>query len=202
MPFNEFLKQLLGWGSTTPTCKKLKRRTAFVNGYSRWVDARTYLNWTPLIYKAYHYQKAGLQAKLRVQLVEQDNRSGFLLFFDPAIGAENFSFLFELLKDRLIEAGYVLHNSDQHVIRHKRYSELIEKYFLAPPAADVPGTNLCNQLYGNILLDYVKVNGHPGYMRLIANAYKDSFFSQPLPFNELLDKILKPEETHPLPLEK
>ncbi|MFD2245176.1 hypothetical protein [Pontibacter ruber] len=193
---------MLGWGSTSPTCKKLTRQTAFVNAYQQWVNAKTYLNWTPLFYKAYHYQKAGITGKLRVQLVEEHNLNGVVIFFDPTIGAENFTYLFELLKDRLLQVGYTLHSSDQHVTRHQRYTELIEKYFLTPPAADVAGTNLCNQLYGNILLDQVKVNGRPGYIRFVANAYADAFFSEPLPFNELLEKVLQPDEAPPVPDQK
>ena len=197
MPFNEFLKRLLALENKLPTCRKLKRSASYRAAYKKWVRAQAYLDWTAPLHKAYHYKKAGLPHNCRVQLVEEENRKGFIFFHDPTISADDFSYLFDYLKDRLLELGYCLHSMDELKKSHARYAEQVEKYILMPPAAEVPGSSLCNQLYGNITLDYIKINRHPGYLRLMANSYADAYFSTPLPFTDLLDKLLLADAPNP-----
>ena len=194
MPFNEFFRRLLGPDYGEATCTRLKRSGRHVASYKAWVEAQRYLGWTHLFFKSYHYTKASLTGQLRVHVVRDMNVHGAVFFYDPSIGEEEFSFLYDLLKDRALALGYTLHSCDTLKIRHERYTEQVEKHLLTPPASDLPGTSLCNQLYGNILLDYISVNKRPGYIRFVANAYNDSFFSQPLPFDELLEKVLQPNE--------
>ncbi|GHA60599.1 hypothetical protein [Pontibacter akesuensis] len=194
MPFNDFFQRLLGLTGKAPTCSQLSRSGKYAADYAVWVEAQEYLQWTGPLFKAYHYQKASLPAPQRVQLIQQENLRGAVFFYDPSIGADNFSFLFDLLKDRVLQCGYTLHSCDKLEVRHERYTEQVEKHLLTPPASDIPGTSVCNQLYGNVLIDYIKVNKHPGYIRFVANSYNDAYFSTPLPFEELLEKVLQPWE--------
>ncbi|WP_147383247.1 hypothetical protein [Pontibacter oryzae] len=135
-----------------------------------------------------------MASTLRVQLIKDENLSGAVFFYDPSIGAQNFGFLFDLLKDRVQNLGYTLHSCDKLEVRHERYTEQIEKHLLTPPASDLPGSSLCNQMYGNVLLDYVLINKQPGFIKFIANTYQDSYFSPPLTFDELLKKVLRPDD--------
>lgn len=194
MPFNEFFKRLLGHDHGVVTCTSLKRSGRYEAAYQAWLQAEVYLHWTGPFFKSYHYAKAGLTGPLRVQVIQDVHVRGAVFFYDPNIGDDNFIFLFDLLKDRVLALGYTLHSCDKLEIRHERYTEQVEKHVLTPPASDFPGTSLCNQLYGNVLLDYIKVNRRPGYIRFVANAYNDPYFSQPLPFDELLEKVLQPQD--------
>ncbi|MCX2741808.1 hypothetical protein [Pontibacter anaerobius] len=194
MPFNDFFKRMLGFRKKLPTCSALKRSPKFLAAYQRWVSKQVYLNWTGPFFRAYHYQKAGMPCNYRVQLLQEEHFKGAVFFYDPSIGPENFSFFFELLKERVLQQGYTLHSGNKLQVRHERYTEQIEKLLLTPPASDVPGSSLCNQLFGNVILDYIKVNKHPGFIRFAANTYHDAHFSKPLPFEELLENTLQPEE--------
>lgn len=194
MPLNEFFRRLLGHENGIATCTMLKRSGRYEADYQAWLHNRVYLHWTGPFFKSYHYTKANITGPLRVQLVQDAHVRGAVFFYDPSIGDSNFSFFFDLLKDRVKSLGYTLHSCDTLKVRHERYTEEVEKHVLTPPASDLPGTSLCNQLYGNVLLDYIKVNSRPGYIRFIANAYNDAYFSKPLPFDELLDKVLQPHE--------
>jgi len=193
MPY-DFFKRLLGHKSGEATCARLERSGKYVAAYQAWVEAQVYLNWSGPFFKTYHYQKSNIPGPLRVQLVQDEHVRGIVFFYDSNIGADNFSFFFDLLRDRVLALGYTLHSSDKLDIRHERYTEQVEKLLLTPPASDLPGTSLCNQLYGNVLLDYIKVNKLPGYIRFVANAYSDSYFSKPLPFDVLLEQVLQPNE--------
>lgn len=194
MPLNEFFKRLLGHSTGETSCTMLRRSGRYMASYEAWVADQAYLKWAKAFFKSYHYTKAGMAGPLRVQAVRDTHLQGVILFYDPSIGEGNFSFLFNLLKDRVQALGYTLHCCDKLKIRHTRYTEQVEKHLLTPPASDLPGTSLCNQLYGNILLDFIRVNRRPGYIRFIANAYNDAHFSQPLPFDDLLEKALQPHE--------
>ncbi|GAB3539057.1 hypothetical protein GCM10027443_35170 [Pontibacter brevis] len=194
MPFNEYFKRLFGQNNGKPTCTRLERSGRYLAAYKTWVEEQVYLNWTGLFFKAYHYKKANLPSQYRVQVTQDEHVRGCIFFYDPRIGACNFTYFFDLLKDRVQGQGYTLHSCDKLEVRHECYLEQVEKHVLTPPASDLTGTSLCNQQYGNILLDYVKVNHQPGYIRFVANVYNDPYFSKPLPFDELLEKVLQPEE--------
>ncbi|RDV16925.1 hypothetical protein DXT99_02145 [Pontibacter diazotrophicus] len=194
MSFNEIFKRLLGRDRGETTCTRLVRSEKHMAAYTTWVKEQVYLNWTGPFFKAYHYKKANLPSQFRVQITQDEYVRGVIFFYDPSIGANNFTYFFDLLKDRVQAQGYTLHSCDKLKVRHERYTEMVEKHVLTPPASDVSGTSLCNQLYGNILLDYIKVNNQPGYIRFATNVYNDPYFSKPLPFDELLDKVLQPDE--------
>ncbi|GAB3196376.1 hypothetical protein ABID22_002941 [Pontibacter aydingkolensis] len=195
MPFNDFLTRLFGFGNTAHSCSTIRRSGKQLSAYKQWVAAKVYLNWTGPFFKAYHYKKCNISSSpFRVQIINESNLQGAILFYDPVIGAQNFTFLFDLLNERVQQLGYKLHSADTRQICHKRYQEQIERYVLTPPAANVPGTDLCNQLYGNIHIDSVVINKLPGYIRFVANTYTDPYFSKPLPFMELLKSVLQPNE--------
>ncbi|MEJ8802023.1 hypothetical protein [Pontibacter sp. H249] len=197
MPFNDFFLRLFGFGKAVHACSKIKRSEKYLAAYKNWVKAKVYLNWTGPFFRAYHFQKCSIRSHtLRVQLIEETNIKGGIFFYDPSIGPKNFQFLFDYLKECVQQVGYKLHSTNKQQIRHKLYKEQIERYILTPPATDIPDTNLCNQLYGNIQLDLVLVNKLPGYIRIVANTYTDPYFSKPLPFTELLEKTLQPNENN------
>ena len=195
MPFNDIFYRLFGFGKASMTCHNLRRSEHYLTDFAKWVSGKVYLNWTHPFFKAYHYQKTDISdATFRVQLINESNIQGAVFFYNPAIGPQNFSFLFELIRKRIEELGYCLHSSDSRKVCHKRYKEQLERYVLTPPPALDPDTELCNQLYGNIHIDCVYVNKLPGYIRFVANSYTDPYFSKPLPFSELLEQVLRPQE--------
>ena len=190
MPFNDFFKRLLGRGKKMMKCSATKRSDRFKATYRSWLHEQTYLSWTGPFFTAYHYEKAGLPTPYQVQLLCSDSLKGVVFFYDEGIGADNFGFLFELLKDRVLQQGYTLRSGN----KLESNGQDIEKLLLLPLPEDVPGTKLCNQRYGNVLLDYMKTNNQPEYIRLVVNTYKDPHFSRPSSFEELLEKVLKPQE--------
>ncbi|SFF90889.1 hypothetical protein [Pontibacter chinhatensis] len=190
MPFNDFFKRLLGRGKKLIRCSATERSARFQASYRNWLQHQTYLSWTGPFFTAYHYEKAGLPTPFQVELLCSDSLKGVVLFYDERIGADNFTFLFELLKDRVQQQGYTLRSGNKLECKEQH----IEKLLLVPLPEDVPGTNLCNQRYGNVLLDYMHVHHKPDYIRLVVNTYQDPLFSRPSSFEELLEKVLRPEE--------
>lgn len=194
MSLNEILKRLLGNISGKRICTKLERSGHYLAKLKAWEQDPSCPLLTSSFYKAYHYKKAGIQCSYRVELIQEEHREGVVLFYTPEITPVSFSFLFDLLRKRVLQLGYQLRNADQRNISHAQYKQLIETYYLTPLPCDLPGTNLCNQLYGNIVIEYTRINKLPGYIRLMAVTYADAHFSASLPFSELLTKVLHPTE--------
>ncbi|MBC5773215.1 hypothetical protein H8S95_03995 [Pontibacter sp. KCTC 32443] len=194
MSLNGFFKRLLGLFSSKPSCRELVRSEGYRANYNKWVKTGSYLDLTGSFYKAYHYKRAGIQCSYRVQLIQEQNREGIIFFFTPGTAPADFSFFFDYTKDQVLLLGYQLRSADLLKVNHERYTQHTETYYLTPFPSDVPGSKICNQLYGNIRIDYTRVNRHPGYIRIIADSYSDVHFSAPLPFSELLKNIFEPTE--------
>ncbi|MEJ8755475.1 hypothetical protein WG947_00585 [Pontibacter sp. H259] len=196
MTLNVFLKRLLGMFGNKYKCRKLQRSNHYQAKYNAWLQCNAFTELSKNFYKAYHYKKAGMQCQYRVELLQEQYRQGIVLFYHPQLPIENFSFLFDFLKDQVMEQGYQLHSSNYRKLRNDNCLQQTETYQLTPKPTDLPGTKLCNQLYGNILIELTSINRKPGFIRLTATTFPDSHFSEPLPFDELLKNMLHPTENH------
>lgn len=158
---------------------------------SRWLAEQVYLNWAGPYFKAYHFRKAGLQgAGLRAQLLAENGRQGAVFFYDPSIGPGNFQHFFDFLRDRVLALDYNVSTSDQRTLHHEGYTETIEKHFLKPQPKDCADTGRCNQRFGTVSVDLVRINGQPGFIRFTSNAYHDAIFTPPHSFDELMAAVL------------
>ncbi|NDK55468.1 hypothetical protein [Pontibacter fetidus] len=169
----------------------MQRSDRYQARYNAWLKQGAHGELVTNFYKACHYKKAGIACSYRVQLIEERNRQGVILFYAPTIDATEFSYFFDFLKDQVLQQGYQLHSTDKRKLKHERYTQDTETYLLTPLPANLPGTAICNQLYGNILIDFTRVNQHAGYIRFITDTFTDTYFSAPLPFSDLLTNVLQ-----------
>ncbi len=190
MSLNVFFKRLLGVFSKSPACTGIGRGASYRARFEAWNKSTQSQILVGAFNKAYHYQKAGLRHAYRVQLLHENHRNGAVLFYDPSLKADEFSFLFDYLKDQALALGYKLKSAHKRKLSYDKDIQATETYLLTPLPHDVPGTQLCDQRFGHILIDHTKINGRPGYIRIITEEIPDQHFSQPKPFRELLDKLL------------
>ena len=108
-----------------------------------------------------------------------------MLNYPWAVSFQNF---FDYLKDKTLEQGYKLAQSDRRIMDKDTYEETIEKWYLKPQSADLD-TSLINQRFGNIIIEKIEVNRKPNYLRFMANIYADRLYSKAQPFDELFDKL-------------
>ncbi|WP_226268522.1 hypothetical protein [Hymenobacter pini] len=186
-----FLKRFLaGPASASAEWQPLQRRPAHERVRQQWLEQQVFRNWMAPFFKAYHYQKAGLPgAPFRVQLIKEEHRHGAVFLYDPSIGPGNFQHLFDYLRDRVLSLGYHLGAADERTTRHESFSESTQKYFLKPRPNDCSSSGRCNQLFGNITVDLVRINGQPGFIRLFSNPFTDSIFTPAASFDELIDAV-------------
>lgn len=160
--------------------------------HARWLEQRVYLNWAGPYFKAYHYRKADISCDrgMRVQLLHEYGRQGAVLFYDPSMGPGNFRHFFEFLRDQVLALGYNLAAADQRTQQQERYIETVYKYFLKPQPTNCAQTGRCDQRFGNITVDLVAINGQPGFIRFLSNAFQDAIFTPGRSFDELLEATL------------
>ncbi|MBB6610058.1 hypothetical protein H7F15_03325 [Pontibacter sp. Tf4] len=194
MTLNGILKRLLGLFYRKDSCSRLRRSARYQARYAAWVQQGLPNGLLSSFSKAYHYQKAGLTSTKKVQLIQEPGREGIVLFYSPEVGPASFSFLVDYLKTKVEELGYRLRSSDVRTISEHDKKQRIETYYLIPLPQSLPGSNVCNQLYGNITINYTRVNGQPSFIRIICNSITVAHFSTPLPFSELISRLLQPTE--------
>ena len=160
--------------------------------HASWVSEQVYRNWLAPYYKAYHLRKGGAGGKrgLRVELLCEEGRQGALFFYDVSIGPGNFGHLYELLGERVTDLGYHRACHDQRQRRHEQHHETVHKQLFKPNPTDCAECGRCDQRYGLITLDLVSVNGQPMFIRLSSNPVRESHFTAPKTFEELLTTLL------------
>ena len=103
---------------------------------------------------------------------------------------EEFAYLFDLLADKLKELEkYRKVNSDYMIREKKTFIETKEKHYLKPVIPK--GAEVADQQFGNILIEHILIDDKPNYIKLMANVYSDSLYSEPKEFETLLSYVFK-----------
>ena len=159
--------------------------------YRAWVAADAPAGWLKAYFKAYHLTKGGAASRRlpRVELLQEENRRGALLFYDAAWQAEHFQFLYQLLSERVAALGYHRACHDQRRRCQEPYHELAVKQLFKPDPTDCPDSGRCNQRFGLVTLDMVGVNDQPLFIRLSTNPVREDCFTAPKTFEELLAAV-------------
>ncbi|WP_338763416.1 hypothetical protein WAF17_19570 [Bernardetia sp. ABR2-2B] len=187
---------------TIPLIKEnLKRSEKDKLEFQIWTSSGDARYWFARIHESYHAKKQGLSSQdIDVHLFASAASNGIAITYTNAMSSKQFRFLFDKLKESILQLPYPykLYTSDRAHYERVNYVETIEKHYLKP----VYGTNnevetelktdgQLPQFYGNILIEHIQIDGEPSFIRLLANIYSDRLFLDALPFEELIEKILK-----------
>lgn len=166
----------------------LERTERELENYGIWASSDESAHLMAEVYNSYQLKKKGIKAQLDVHLLETPYSNGFAISFNQEKTKEEFRNLFDLFKEKTLDFGYKLAQKDRRIIDRETYEEIIEKWYLKPQAAPLE-KNKFNQLYGNILIEYVMIDRNPSYIKLMANIYQDRMYSKALNFDELIEKL-------------
>ncbi|MGW8122384.1 hypothetical protein ACV07N_06955 [Roseivirga echinicomitans] len=166
----------------------LERTNRETQSLQSWMDSTHKKELLNEIYNAYHLKKKGIATKLDVHFLDTKYSNGFAVTYDSEISPDDFRNLFDYLKEKTLEFDYKLMQNDRRIIDRELFEETIEKWYLKPQA-DALEENITNQLYGNILIEYVLIDRKPSYIKLMANIYQDRLYSQALPFEVFFEKL-------------
>jgi len=170
----------------------LKRSPADQEAYRTWKGSEEQDALLQEIAKAYYYKKTNITSDLDVHLFNTAYANGFAITYHPKISAKNFQHLSEYFRDKVLEMGYRLVNADRRIIDRDRYMETIEKYYLKPPlsAADLSQEVIqVNQLFGNIAIEHVLIDGKPSYLKVLASIYSDRQFREAQSYDDFISGL-------------
>jgi hypothetical protein len=172
----------------------LERNEAYRQRYFRWLNQGEQQQLAVTVWVAWQQKKLKETSVLAVHLLQQNGSNGLAVTYHPSIGPDAFQHFFDWLKDRMLQLGYRHYTSDRRIFDRNSYVETIEKHYLKPPAwsdaTGIPPTQLCNQQYGNVLIEYIMIDQQPSFIRFMAHYYDDHLYTKALAFDDLVREVL------------
>jgi len=140
--------------------------------------------------KSYHYKKLDLKAPWQVHVFDSSSANGFALSFPKDLGKLGFQHLFDLLKEQVLTMGYKLANSDRKLTDKGQFVMTVERHYLKPKTRQFEPP--VDQRYGNVLIELVKEDDAPQYIKVMASVYNDRMYQPAAPFHEFLEALFTP----------
>lgn len=170
----------------------LKRSQAEQASYQTWKGSPEQEGLIQEIAKAYYYKKTNITSELEVHLFNTAYANGFAVTYHPKVTPRNFQHLTEYFRDKVLSMGYRQVNADRRIIDRDSYVETIEKYYLKPPlnAEDLSQEVIqVNQLFGNIAIEHVLIDGKPSYLKVLASIYSDRQFQEAHSYDDFITAL-------------
>jgi hypothetical protein len=168
----------------------IDRKNRFEKEYGQWLEEGRAARMLKEVENSYYMKRQNLESNLQVHLLSSVYANGFAISYHPDYTGQEYEFLFDYLKNEILSLGYKLSNSDRQVKEKNDYIETIDKHYLKPVFDLTPGTP-SDQKWGNILLEYVKIDDVPSYLKLQVSIYSDSYYTKALDYDSFLNEIFK-----------
>ncbi len=148
------------------------------------------------IFKNYHYQKSKMNSQqLEIHLLESVGANGFALMQHKSFDKYTLICIMEWVKSKILAKNYNLQSAERKVTEkntsnENTFVETAERYYFKPDIhAQAMAGEICNQQYGNITLEYIKINNQPQYLKILATFYQDRLFTIALPFDDFCKEV-------------
>jgi hypothetical protein len=157
--------------------------------YRLWKRTRSYRPLSKLFRGACWLKKIGIRCSVNVHLFESQAACAFSISCSDFIDHKNFQHYFDYLRERILTLGYLPHRSERELLDRVLYVETVERHsFRLPDLTNDQGKLI--QLYGHVYLELIRVNDRPSYLRLMVTKVVDSRFAVPLPFDDLMNRVM------------
>ena len=166
----------------------LIRSDEFIADFQKWKDSPRPTELIKKVKIAYDLRKVGAESDLHLSLYNSIYANGFFFAFNNSMSKNDFLYLFDYFREIVLKLGYFLSTSDKRTREKDGNIEITEKHYLKPQNRNQEG--LLEQLYGNVLIEYVSTNNIPSYIKIMANIYADSNYKKPLEFDEFVERLL------------
>ncbi len=156
-----------------------------------WLETEQSEQLFSLVFKNYHFKRAGIDAHPQVHLLESPYANGFALTYDLPFDLKSFSRIFLAFSQRILALGYVQVSLDRKFEEIEDQVKVTEKFYLKPPLQIPAKGELISQLYGNVTLEKVSVDNKPKFIKLLATIYSDRLYQDAKPFDDFMDRIFE-----------
>ncbi|MEQ9301158.1 MAG: hypothetical protein RIF33_21460 [Cyclobacteriaceae bacterium] len=165
----------------------IRRSDKYSEGYRQWCQQNRLPEYLDKYQKGYHYKKLKIQSSYDVHLFTSSMANGFALSYNLEIAPIEFQYLFDYLAERVLTLKYKKANSDIMISEKGEIIETKEKHYLKPVSAS--DATKVEQHYGNVLIEYIRIDDQPSYIKVMASTYADQLYAAPLDFDELVDYL-------------
>lgn len=171
--------------------EELRRSESYLQAYSEWKSSGEAEELLRKVKTSYQMKSGGIEGLYPVHLFNSAAANGFALSYHPTISRQEFRFLLDYLRDRVLDLGYRLANTDHQIRDKETYIQTTEKHYLKPPISRAQAKK-AEQHYGNILLEYVLIDNQPSYLKLMVTIYTDHLYTEAQPYDELIEQLFTP----------
>jgi hypothetical protein len=176
--------------STQPlVASPLHRKEQEHRQYFAWIQTHEARIFLQEIYESYEARKAGQEGSWPVYLLQTPYANGFALHYDARMPDDRLRHFFDWLKDRVMTLPYKLANTEHNMYDKGKYVEETERYYLKPRIKQITMDTPMDQQYGNIQIEWVRIDGHPSHLKFVASIYSDRLYTTAKPFEELLQHM-------------
>ncbi len=170
--------------------ESIERSSVYNANYNGWIESKAYIPTVTLVRNAYEFKKIGTDFHVNLHIFNSKHSNGFYFTFNESFGKDEFTFLFDFLKNRVLGLNYYLYTSKREISERPNHIHEVEMHYLKPKRSRVP-TDKKHQEYGNVLIEHVKIDDVSSYIKLMAHVYTDSNFEHPKDFNRLTDYLFR-----------
>lgn len=190
--FNDIIHKIFPQNNPQPISVKeiLKRNEKYQKNYTSWLAKQAHIELLKPIEKAYSYKKTNIISPIQVHLFQSTGANGFAITHETTFGKQGFQFLMDYFKDVVLSSNYYIQTAERHLLDKGDFVEMKEKYYLKPTfKIAFADAQLCNQLYGNILIEYLAVDNQPAHLKVLVTHYSDHLYMPPMDYDELIRKL-------------
>ncbi|OJJ17193.1 hypothetical protein BKI52_31280 [marine bacterium AO1-C] len=197
--FDQIIKKILP-SSPNPqqplVTELLKRTEVQQNAYKEWLTDQQHISLLESVAKAYFLKQEKLTSDIQIHLFASPYANGFAITYDESsMGKQDLMFLCEHFKDIILTLNYELKSSQREITDKGNFVNTVERYYLKPEARQAILENKrIDQLYGNLLLEYVLVDEKPSYLKVLSTIYADRTFTPAQDFNDLIQILFRLNE--------
>ena len=165
--------------------EELKNYTAWKNSLSQ----RRLMDWLNSEYITYLTSPDNVDQS--ISFLNTPSSKGFVILFNRTnYNLEEITFLFDLLKEKLLALPYRTYVSDYRTYMKNDKVETIQRHYLKPSLKLKVAGEKAGQAYGNITIELLLRNKKVVNLKFSATSYRDHQFKDASDFDELMRKIL------------
>ena len=169
--------------------EQLSRDDKYVSEYNLWQRKETSSNYLTWLQKQYEsYAEGNVNFDDDVEFLNTPSKKGIIIY-NKGYHNGNLPYLFDLLRDRVKEEGYILNVSDRKVFHKNDIVKTIERYYLKPRLQ--MKKEGANQRFGNIEIDMNYNDDELKYLKVGVTTYNDRQYAKATSIDSLYSRLFR-----------
>ncbi len=172
------------------THEVITRSAAELEVYEQWKKSKR----LPRILEGFRARIEGrfsTEAELPLYFIDTTKSRGFVLQHEEGLMTGNeMRHLLDYFQEQVLSVGYVSYMSDVKNQVQGDVVETIERHYLKPKFNFDEEKGKTAQRFGNITIEYLEQDHIPVQLKLQSNIYSDRKYTEPRPFEELMEILV------------